>query len=341
MSILRAADIIAGSIVWDMTLPWISAQQDVNILRRFHQAGIKYISLTAMNFPVTMESIETSIDSTRAMVDSEPDWLAIGTSIDEIDRGIATGKLVLGFNVQETVQLGLDVSRVAELYRLGVRHMLLAYQLRNFVADGCAEPANAGLSIFGQHLVKEMNRVGMVVDCSHTGERSSLDAIDLTTTPPIFSHSNAYNVYPHIRNISDDQIRACARKDGVVGVVGIGAFMGDPDATSAAMFRHIDYVAELAGPRHVGIGTDFVDDMAGTWAAAKTQMSMSWPDPTGTQFMHGGCFQPEQLSELVELMLAHDYKEEDVKGILGENFRRVFAVAEGSRHRVAAVDRAV
>lgn len=330
MSTSRAADILASSNVWDMTVPWIGAQQDVNILRRFHQAGVKYISVTTMNFPVTMESIETSIGTTRAMVDSEPDWLAIGTSIDEIDRGMAAGKLVLGFNVQETVQLGLDVSRVEQLHRLGVRHMLLAYQLRNFVADGCAEPANAGLSIFGRHLIAEMNRVGMVVDCSHTGERSSLDAIDLTATPPIFSHSNPYGVYPHIRNISDDQIRACARKGGVVGVVGIGAFLGDPDATSATMFRHIDYVANLVGPRHVGIGTDFVDDMAGTWAAARTQMGMSWPDPTGTQFMHGECFQPEQLPELVELMLAHDYKDEDVKGILGENFRRVFAVAEGA-----------
>src|SRR5258705_8588111 len=106
-----------------------------------------------------------------------------------------------------------------------------------------------------------MNRVGMTVDCSHTGRRSSLEAIELSERPAIFSRSGAYSVCAHIRNIRDEQIRACAARGGVIGVVGIGAFIGDAKARTESVFRHIDYTATLVGPQHVGLGTDYVKDM--------------------------------------------------------------------------------
>jgi membrane dipeptidase len=258
---------------------------------------------------------------------AETDWLIVGSSLAEIEQGRRNGKLVVGLNVQDTLQLGMDLSRIEALHVIGVRHMLLAYNTRNFVADGCAEVADAGLSNFGRQVVREMNRVGMVVDCSHTGRRSSLEAIELSEYPPIFSHSGAYSVCAHIRNIHDEQIRACAQRGGVIGIVGIGAFLGDAAASTESLFRHIDYVATIAGPQHVGLGTDFVKNMPAVWEAFRAQKETAWPDPTGTQLYEGDCVQPEQLGELVEILLAHGYSADSIKGILGGNFKRVYTAA--------------
>jgi len=324
------AEILASSEVWDMTLPWLDDFQDISILARFRQAGYDFVSATTEDFPPTLEGVQQCIQRFREAVKPHAEWLTIGTSLAEIDQGRREGKLVVGFNVQDTVQLGTDLSRVETLYAMGVRHMLLAYNVRNFVADGCAEPADAGLSIFGRQVVREMHRVGMVVDLSHTGRRSTLDAIEICERPPIFSHSGAYSVCAHIRNISDEQIRACAARAGVVGVVGIGAFIGDARARSETVFRHIDHIASLVGPQHVGLGADYVQNMQSVWDAICAAKDSSWPDPTGTQLYEGGCFQPEQLAELVDIMLGNGYSVEAIKGILGANFRRVYAMAEVS-----------
>jgi membrane dipeptidase len=272
--------------------------------------------------------VQQCIQRFREAAKPHAQWLTIGTSLAEIDQGRREGKLVVGLNVQDTVQLGMDLSRVEALHAIGVRHMLLAYNVRNFVADGCAEPADAGLSIFGRQVVREMNRVGMVVDLSHTGRRSTLDAIEISERPTIFSHSGCHAVCAHIRNIRDEQIRACAARGGVIGVVGIGGFIGDAEARSETVFRHIDHVASLVGPQHVGLGADYVQNMQGVWDAIRAAKDSSWPDPTGTQLYEGGCFQPEQLAELVDIMLAHGYSVDVVKGVLGANFRRVYAMAE-------------
>jgi membrane dipeptidase len=321
------ASILASCDVWDMTLPWLSEQQDMSTLARFKRAGFTFVSATTEDFPPTIEGVTRCIQDFKEAAKREESWLIVGSSLADIDRGRREGKLVVGLNVQDTVQLGNDLSRVAALFEAGVRHMLLAYNTRNFVADGCAETADAGLSNFGRQVVKEMNRVGMVVDCSHTGRRSSLEAIELCDHPPIFSHSNAYSICPHIRNIHDDQIRACAARGGVIGIVGIGSFLGDAAAQSMSLFRHVDYMVSLVGPEHVGLGTDYVKDMAAVWAAISAAKDTSWPDPTGTQLYEGGCFQPEQLSELVQIMLTHGYSTDAIKSILGGNFRRVYELA--------------
>jgi membrane dipeptidase len=320
--ILRSCD------VWDMTLPWTPEHQDLELLRRFRRAGYTFVSASVQDFPATFEGVSRCVRAVEDCVSRESDWLHLATRNSEIEVGRRSGKLVIGINVQDTLQLGMDVARVEALRRLGVRHMLLAYQTRNFVADGCAEISDAGLSNFGRLVVREMNRVGMVVDCSHTGRRSSLEAIELSERPPIFSHSGAYAVCAHIRNIHDDQIRACSARGGVIGIVGIGAFLGDPRARAETLFEHIDHVATLVGPEHVGLGTDFVKDMPLVWEAMKAQKHLAWPDPTGTQLYEGGCFQPEQLSSLVSVLLRRGYSSPVIQGILGGNFKRVYSQSE-------------
>jgi membrane dipeptidase len=283
------------------------------------------VSATAEDFPPTFDGVKNCIQQFKETARQQAPWLTFASSLLEIDRGRQNGKLVVGFNVQDTIQLGTDLSRIEALHEIGVRHMLLAYNVRNFVADGCAEASDAGLSNFGRQVVREMNRVGMIVDCSHTGRRSTLEAMELCDRPPIFSHSGAYSVCAHIRNIRDEQIQACAARGGVIGIVGIGAFLGDAAARTESLFRHIDYVATKVGSDHVGLGIDYVKNMPSVWEAIRAHKETSWPDPTGTQLYEGDCFQPEQLSELVEMMLAHGYSTEAIRGVLGANLRRVYA----------------
>lgn len=316
--------------VWDMTLPWPRLYWEMDVLRRYHEAGYSFISLTVQDLPATFEGVQAELKTFQEMCEPESDWLCFGSSLDAVDAGRREGKLVLGVNVQDTALVHEDLGRLDTLKRLGVRHMLLAYQVRNLAADGCAEPADAGLSMFGRELVKEMNRVGMVVDVSHVGRRSSLDAIELSDAPVIFSHSGALSVCKHIRNIDDEQIKACAQTDGVVGVVGIGAFLGDAPARTEAVFAHMNHMVQLVGPSHVGIGTDFINDMSVTWAGMQPARETAWRDPYGTQLYEGDAFAPEQLAPLVTLMDDHGYGDDAITGILGANFRRVYQAVENA-----------
>lgn len=332
----------AARNVWDMTVPCIEDYWAVETFDRFWRTGFTFLSVTVEDFPATFAGVTHYIQRMREIAAIKADALALVTTLAQIDQARRDGKLALGFNLQDAAPIEHDISRVQALHTLGVRHMLLAYNIRNYVADGCAEAADAGLSNFGRQVVREMNRVGIIVDGSHTGRRSTLEAIDLSERPTIFSHSGVYALCPHIRNLKDEQIRACAARGGVIGIVGNGSFLGDRVGHPETMFRHLDYVAQLVGPKHVGLGTDFLKDKparsnpaaakaVGVRMAAKPNVwpdsSVVWPDPTGTQIplAESGTVQPEHLVDLVELMLAHGYSGEDIHGILGENFRRVYA----------------
>ncbi len=233
----------------------------------------------------------------------------------------AAGKLGLVFNLQETNMLEGKLELVQAFYDLGVRHMLLAYNARNHVGDGCAERTDGGLSRWGLEVVAEMNRVGMLVDGTHTGYRTTMDAMAVCTAPFIFSHCNAHAVYGHYRNIRDDQIKACAATGGVVGLNGLGEFLDDDTASTAALFRHLDHMVQLVGPRHVGLGLDYVRDTGRFWGWVRDNAAM-WP--AGPNSRTGSAFaQPEQIEELTGMMLQAGYGEQAIRDILGGNWLRV------------------
>lgn len=317
--------------VWDLTLPWVEMYWSIDVLKRYREAGYTYISLTIQDMPASYEGVLKEVVRFKELCEPHADWLVFARTQAELEGAQRQGKLVLGLNVQDTEPVHDDLTRLQVLKDFGVRHMLLAYQLRNRAADGCSEPGDAGLSLFGRRLIREMNKVGIVVDCSHTGRRSTLEAMELSTAPVIFSHSGVRAVCEHIRNIDDEQIRACAGTGGVVGVVGIGAFLGDPDAKAETVFRHIDHVVQLVGPEHAGIGTDFIDDMEPVWPGMIESKDYMWRDPKGTQLYEGVAFAPEQLTDLVEMMLQNGYSEKDTMGVLGANFHRVYSSVGDAR----------
>ena len=144
---------------------------------------------------------------------------------------------------------------VALYQSLGVRQMHLAYNRNNSVAGGCHD-VEQGLTPLGHEVVRAINAAGVLMDCSHTGRRCSLDIMAASTQPVIFSHANPLALIEHGRNITDEQIRACAATGGVVCVSGVSFFLGNTSPTAQDVARHAAYVANLVGVEHVGIGLD-------------------------------------------------------------------------------------
>ena len=317
-----AIQLVNESIVWDMTLPWVSGYADDDTLRRFHDCGIDVISLTIGGVDSTFETVTDWIATVTRKIESQPDTMVLCKTIEEIDSARTQGKLALLFNFQETLPFGRKIDRVSLFYGLGVRHALLSYNAKNLVGDGCAERTDCGLSRWGIELIEEMNRVGMLVDGTHSGYRTTMEALEITDSPFIFSHSNAWSVFEHYRNIKDDQIKACASTGGVIGIKGLGEFLDDHDATTQSMFKHIDYIANLVGPEYVGLGLDYVRDVDGFWDWVRYNDFM-WPKNEKQERTNSRFAQPEQVLELVDLMLNSGYSESDAKAILGGNFRRV------------------
>jgi len=325
------AEIMRRSVVCDMTLPWFEPymiDEDVT-LPRFKKAGIDFVSLTISVPKNALAATMRHIAMVKAHIRARPE-MVFATTPEEIVAAKQQGKLALGFHFQGTEPLDGDTELVQSYYDLGVRHMLLAYNLKNAAGDGCIERTDAGLSKFGIRLVREMNRVGVLVDGSHSGYRTTMDAMEVCEGPFMFSHSNADAVVPHYRNIKDDQIRAAARSGGLIGINGVNEFLGDLDAASETMFRHIEHIVNLVGIDHVGIGLDYVRDVKAIWDWIQRDRDL-WPQAGEEETPYPAHAQPEQIAELVGIMLHHGYSRDDVAKVLGGNFLRVMRAARDGR----------
>ena len=156
----------------------------------------------------------------RRLVQERED-LAFVETMGDVHAAKAAGRLGVTLHSQNATPFGLDLDLVGDLYAAGLRMSGLAYNVRSLAADGCIEESNAGLSRFGRRLVLEMNRVGMIVDGSHVGVRSTLEAMDLAEAPFVFSHNGCGAVHEHPRNLTDEQLRRCAETGGVIGILAI------------------------------------------------------------------------------------------------------------------------
>ena len=188
------------------------------------------------------------------------------------------------------------------------------------------------LACFGKTVVRQMNELGLVIDLSHTGERTTLEAIELSDYPCIFSHSNVNTIRPNDRNLSDDQIRAAASNGGVVGIAGFPSFVSSSERPKIDEFvAHIEYISELVGADHVGLGIDYAsnptgeefDDLIeiGKWLPANYQRP-PWHYPLGMEDV-------TLLPNLTEQLLQRGFSTEDIMKILGGNFLRVFQAVWG------------
>lgn len=161
--------------------------------------------------------------------------------------------------MQNTLALEGDVDRIDEFHDFGVRMMQPTYNSQTLVGDGCTERTDAGLSHFGVDVVERLNDLDMVVDLSHCGHATSMDAIDVSEAPPAFTHAMCRGLYEHPRGKTDEELEAFAERDGFFGVVALPTFLGLSEDLEA-MVDHIEHAAEIVGVDCVGITTDW-----GTW----------------------------------------------------------------------------
>jgi membrane dipeptidase len=310
----RAAALHRDALVWEQhaCLP-LKPGTPFDPVQRYLNAGASCVSLNIGYGPSRAGDALKVLASFRSHVLGAPDRYVLPQTADDVRRAAADGLLAVVFDLEGAETLEGELALVEAFYALGVRTNLIAYNEPNAAGGGChGDPAD-GLTDYGRALVREMNRVGMVVDASHCSRRTTFD---------LFETSEAAVIFSHPRNITDEQIRGCADTGGVVGINGIGIFLGDNDTSTEAIVRAIEYVAELAGPQHVGIGLDFVFDK-GDLAEEFASNAETFPDDFGYTLDNFDFVEPERLPSITEALIDRGFSDEDIRAILGGNFLRV------------------
>lgn len=224
---------------------------------------------------------------------------------EDILRAKATGKLgiVLAIEHADCTERSLNVLRM--LYELGVRSIGLTHNVSSWAADGNLEAREGvGLTRFGVRLVEEMNRLGMLVDLAHVSESAFFSALEVVSRPVIFSHGNARALCDHPRNLTDDQLKALEANGGVIGMSYVPKFVDQVNPTLDRLLDHVDHVAEVAGVKTVGLGSDF--------------------DGGGTLL-----YDATKVPDITEGLLRRGYGDAEIRGILGGNTLRVLKGAIG------------
>jgi len=260
------------------------------------------------------------IAALRHWLMARPEEYLLLLEADDVERARSTGRLAVGFDIEGANAVGDQLSLIQLYYDLGVRWMLMAYNTSNRAGGGCQDQ-DGGLTNFGRAMVAEMERVGMLLCLSHTGHRTVREVLAMATQPLIFSHSNCAALHPHPRNIPDELIRACAATGGVVGINGVGIFLGKNDISSETYARHVDHVVQLVGPAHVSIALDYVFDMR---ELEEHLEKMKGTFPPGLGYEMGARFvPPEQLEEIVVTLQGWGYSDADLTALLGGNLLRL------------------
>jgi membrane dipeptidase len=314
----QSQQILDRSLIWDTHACFpLNPNSDLSELKRYKDSGVTFVSL---NIGMDMDSFENVMQVMarfRNYITAHSDQYTLALTVDDIRSAKKMNKLAIAFDLEGSEPLLGNLNMISFYYDLGVRQMLLAYNKDNRASGGCME-GNIGLTDFGKDVIREMNRVGMVVDVSHMGYRATMEAFEVSTKPVIFSHSNPNGVKEHARNISDEQIKVCAQSGGVIGINGIGDFL---TGTSSEIFvENIEYVMDLVGLEHVGLGIDYVIDKQELIGYIEGH-----PDifPPGKFNDYLAMVEPEQIPEFTELLFQKGFSEEVISGVLGGNFLRI------------------
>lgn len=265
------------------------------------------------------------IDIARQILARYPDHLELALGASDIERVFGSGKIasLIGMEGGHAIENSLGALRA--FYDLGVRYMTLTHSLNTDWADASTDSArHNGLTEFGKEVVREMNRLGMLVDLSHVAPATMHDAIDVSEAPVIFSHSSARAVTDHVRNVPDDVLRRIPENGGIVMVTIVPAFISErvrthrrgsgptPDATMADVVAHIEHVRKVAGIDHVGLGGDY-DGISST--------------PVGLEDVST---YPALLAELAR----RGWSDDDLRKLAGENLLRVMRQSESVARRI-------
>jgi membrane dipeptidase len=328
----EAAEQDAGEI-------WIDALGDA----RFGEDGFAEIARSGLTMcDTTLGPAGTPTFSYQAAVQDLATWhghfnryrdrIVHVRRADDIVQAKREGKFAVMLGFQNGTHLDRDIRNVEFFYNLGIRQIQLTYNELNALGAGSTERVDTGLSDFGVEVVHRMNDLGMLVDLSHCGVKTTLDAIEVSKKPVIFSHTNCRALNDNMRCKTDEQIRKLAARGGVMGITTVNFFVSNkPRSTLDDYIAHIEHVAKLVGVDHVGIGTDssiegwrknFPDEKA-FWAfhnqfKFKPGADVRWPPFIEELDV------PEKFHVIKARLLQRGFSAADVAKILGGNFLRIY-----------------
>lgn len=338
----RAVDLVQESTVIDMLSPltldfdkqakWFADPESFTAadLQPFRQSGINVFHPAvglggpdaynrALQFFASWNGFVANSDESFMRIDSEAD----------LKRVKASGKIgiLLGLQNSEHFRRPDDV----DFFRgLGQRVSQLTYNSRNLIGNGSTERRDEGISDFGVAIIERMNKVGMAVDVSHCGDRTTLDAFEISKKPVLITHSNCRAlVTGHPRLKTDEAIKAIGRTGSVIGITGVRMFVkGDEPTTVEHVLDHFDHVRKLIGPEHLGVGSDM--DLYGYDAMPAELNKRLRAGYKGSYAFREkidieGLDHPKRIFDLTEGLIRRKYSDANIQGVLGGNFARVLA----------------
>lgn len=331
----RALKVVERSLVIDMLAPLmldfrpeafanpLSEQQAAE----FRASGITgFHNAVGMGGPQVVEETLGFFAAWQGFAGRNADLFSLVGRAADLDHAKAQRKIAVIMGVQNSEHFR-EPKDVKSFYQLGQRCSQLTYNSQNLIGSGSTDRVDGGVSDFGVEIIKAMNEVGMLVDVSHSGDRTTLDAIEISPKPIAITHSNCRALNNHPRLKTDEAIKKLAAKGGVMGITGVRNFVSDKEPTTVdTMVDHIDHVVKLVGIEHVGIGSDAdlngYDDMPADqqkMLRGAYKSSYAFRDKLDTD----GFDHPRKIFDLTEALIRRGYSDDNITAVLGGNFRRL------------------
>lgn len=336
----RAVNLVQRSTVIDMLAPlWISPSKTEKMLGNpdnfkaedfapYKDSGINvfHIAIGTGGPDAYLETLQF-LSGYNSLIARHDDWFERVDTPARLDAIKASGKVGILLGIQNSEHFR-KVDDVDYFCGLGQRVSQLTYNARTLIGNGSTERRDDGLSDFGVSIVERMNKVGMAVDVSHCGDKTTLDAFEVSKKPVLITHSNCRALNPnHPRCKTDEAIKAMAAKGGVMGITEVRMFVSAKEPTGIdAMMDHYDYVAKLVGVEHIGVGSDI--DLVGYDAMPadeNKQLRAAYKGSYGFRDkidIDGYTFAKRPF-DLAEALIRRNYSDANIEAILGGNFQRV------------------
>ena len=333
----RAIDLVASTTVIDMLSPfkigrstWLQRPADFARadLQRFLDSGVTVFHIaTGVGGTDAYTNVLTFLGLWNGFLAHHHDSLMRIDSPESLDAVKASKKIGVLLGIQNS-QHFRTANDVEFFHSLGQRVSQLTYNSRNMIGNGSTERRDDGISDFGVSVVARMNKVGMAVDVSHCGDGTTLDAFEVSTSPVLITHSNCRALVPdHPRCKTDEAIRRMAARGGVMGITGVRMFVKTSEPTTIEhMLDHYDHVRKLVGVQHLGLGSDIdldgYDDLS---PEEQKSLRSNYKDSYGfrDKIDIEGVDHPKRVFDLTEGLIRRGYSDNEIRGVLGDNFRRV------------------
>ncbi len=313
------------------------ARWSENVFRQMREGGVDAVHVTIAYHETFRETV-LNVGRWNRWFQRWPDLITQARSGDDVRRAQATGQTAIIFGFQNPSPIEDDIDLVEIWHTLGVRFMQLSYNNQSLLATGCYEAVDPGVTRMGKQVIAEMNRVGMVLDMSHSAERSTLEAIEMSARPISITHANPHWWHPALRNKSDSVLRALAETGGMLGFSLYPHHLaGGSDCRLEDFCGMIARAAERHGSDHLGIGSDLCQDQPDR--VVEWMRNGRWSKETdygeGSASAPGFPAQPDwfkdnrDIANIRDGLRAVGFNAEEVAGIMGNNWLRFFDLSFG------------